>query len=74
MNYTKSKEQLLSEIRVNAYSAISIHMGNLNSTPHGSIHNAIMSAITEGIVEAFETLIENTYTDQQFEQDLKLNT
>lgn len=74
MNYTKSKEKLLEEIRVNAFSAVSRNMGNLSSAPMNSVAYMIQNAITEGIVEAFQTLIANTYTDQQFEEDLKLKT
>jgi len=74
MNYTKPKEQLLSEIRVRAFSAISRNMGSLESVPMNSMGYMIQNAIAEGIQEAFRTLIEHTYTDQQFEEDIKLKT
>lgn len=74
MNYTKPKEKLLSEIRVRAFAAISNNMGQLSNAPMTSMGYMIQNAIAEGIEEAFRTLMENTYTDQQFEEDTKLNT
>jgi hypothetical protein len=74
MNYTKPKEKVLDEIRVNAFTAVSRNMGNLGNAPMTSVAYMIQSAITEGIVEAFKTMMNNTYTDQQFEEDTKLNS
>ena len=69
MNYTKPKEQLLNEIHSNVHSAISYMF---NSSNFGSsVSMTIQDAICDGIKEAFRTMMENTYTDQQFEEDLK---
>lgn len=71
MNYSMDKEKLLQKIRESAFSGVSRNMGSLSSAQN-SVTYMIQSAITEGIVEAFKTLMENTYTDQQFEEDIKL--
>lgn len=67
MNYTKPKEQLISEVYSRVYGVASSNMYNLQGQPLG---NAISSAIAAGIQEAVRTLLENTYTDQQFEEDI----
>jgi len=77
MNFIKPKEQLLAEIRSNAeYKIRDTLLGSglfgHNSFTNENVVNALTFAMSNGIAEATKTLIENIYTDQQFEEDIGL--
>jgi len=74
MNYTKSKEDLLIDIRNNVMSELNRNISNIHNSSMSSMGYTLQQGITDAVVTAFRTLIENTYTDQQFEQDLKLKS
>lgn len=76
MNFKKDKVSLLNEIQSKTHSMISSTLSSRIHSDSGpnSVRYAMEEAISVGIREAFRVLIENTYTDQEFEEDLKLRS
>jgi hypothetical protein len=74
MNYIKSRDEVLKEVKDRVYLTISYNMTNVHNQSMSNIGYTIQNAIADGITEGIKVLMENTYTDQQFEQDIKLRT
>ena len=77
MNFKKPKEEVINEAFWAAQSQVgrtlSSRLGHHDPGPQ-SIRMAIEQAISDGIEAAVRSLVENTYTDQEFEQDLTLRS
>lgn len=73
----KNQEELLNLIHSNVYSAL---YNDLNILSHNDrvsmndLHYCIQAAISTGVQEGFRTLLENQYTDEEFEQDIGLKS
>lgn len=76
MNFKKSKLEVINEARNATKDSLYIHFGNLKSNllNNSTIDNLdyIRIAIEASIDAAIRNLVENTYTDQEFEEDLTL--
>ncbi len=76
MMLKKDKEDVLNEI--NSRSRDAMHNALYNAFGQGfrvdthSVISALQSAIALGIEEGFRTLLENRYTDENFENDIGL--
>jgi hypothetical protein len=75
MNFKKSKQELIMEVQSRSEAAI--RNGLMNSLPNMklepySVADALTYSIGKGIREAIEVLVENTYTDCEFEEDMNL--
>jgi hypothetical protein len=70
MNFKKPKEELLQAIRDSALSAT--YLSDIHNYPINSMGDMIQRSIANAVVAGFRTMIENTYTDQEFEQDIGL--
>jgi hypothetical protein len=76
MNFKKPKQQVLDEAQMRAEDRI---RGVLRNTlfqgasmdPNSTI-NLLTFAISQGIAEALKSMMENVYTDQEFEEDIGL--
>lgn len=68
MRFKKPKEDVLNELMWTAKATISNHLYN---NPDLSRENLSMT-IALGIKSAFETLLTNEYTDDDFERDIQL--
>lgn len=71
----KTKQQVLDEIRMRAtsscYSTLVSYNPNI-SVDMTSFSYALQQAIGSAVAEGFRTLLENQYTDADFESDLTL--
>ena len=76
MMFKKDKETLLAEIRCNSENAIHNHLYNSlgpgMAMTNGSMVNTIQVAISMAIEEAFRTMLEARYTDDDFDKDIGL--
>ena len=75
MMFKKPKEQVLSEIKWRVDSEVHQRLSSYTYNGHLDMNNlqvAIQAAITAGIEESFRVMIENVYTDAEFEEDLTL--
>ena len=76
MNLKKPKEQVLSEIQARAAGSVSSHLrNNLGDSLRidtSSLTYILQNAIAMAVTEGFRTLLENQYTDDDFERDLTL--
>ena len=81
MNFKKPKDDLINEVyyRVDNTLRHILHShspyGYGYGDPRGRGHpgdEAMLHAITYAVTEAIKVVIENTYTDQEFEEDLGL--
>jgi len=76
MNFKKPKEVVINEAWSAANATISqafdsLKYGYVNNSGSSNI-DSIKFAISHGIRNAIESLVENTYTDQEFEEDIQL--
>jgi hypothetical protein len=62
MRFKKPKEDVLNELKWNAFAIIT----------RGNVSTDVADTIAEGIKEAFRTLLESEYTDEDFEKDMNL--
>lgn len=69
MNFKKPKEELLSEIRNRASYSVSQTVLTLSGHDAGPV---ISNAIANAVEQAFRVMIDNVYTDAEFEEDLQL--
>ena len=76
MNFKKPKEEVINEAWMAAEGVL---QEAFNGLKHGVMYSntnsnidSIKFGISEGIRRAIESLVENTYTDQEFEEDLQL--
>ena len=76
MNYKKSKNEVINEAWAAANSSLYSDFYNLKNGLMNNSNNSnldqIQQAISQGIEAAIRSLVENTYTDQEFEEDLSL--
>jgi hypothetical protein len=76
MMFKKPKQDVLDEIFMVVDNKINYTLqSNLGSSINintGSVSYAIKQAIAEGIREAFSVMIDNVYTDAEFEEDIGL--
>ena len=76
MNFKKSKEEVITDANVAAIGAIASYLGSISCDPGSYSQKAIVQnmqvALQEGIHEAIKSLVNNTYTDADFERDLTL--
>ena len=72
MNFKKPKQQLASEASWRAYNKITSNLNSLQYSNQTGFAPIIAEAVRDGIEEALNSLIENIYTDQDFEEDLTL--
>lgn len=72
----KSKEDVLNEIRSQAMNATynSMNQSQKLQVDTSPIMFMIQSAIAEAVAAGFRTLLENQYTDDDFERDLTLKS
>ena len=76
MNFKKPKQEVINDAYNAAngmiYSAFeNVKYGYVQNTNSSNI-DALRHGITEGIRMAIQSLVENTYTDQEFEEDMGL--
>lgn len=62
MRFKKPKEQVLNDIKWNAFAIIT----------RGNVSSDVADTIANAIEEAFRTLLDNQYTDEDFEKDMNL--
>jgi hypothetical protein len=77
MNFKKPKHQLLEEARQAAESQVrnTLTSGLPGMTMDSySVSGVFARAISMGISEAVRVVIDNTYTDQEFEEDMDLRS
>ena len=78
MNFRKPKQDVINEAFFAAQTELNNKFYQLkngyvdNSTTSNLDH--IQNAVAMSIEAAIRSLVENTYTDQEFEEDLTLNT
>jgi hypothetical protein len=77
MMLKKPRHQIAQDAQQRAFSALTIHMGNIgynlsNNSP-SSILYQLQTAIGNAIGEAIEEVLDNVYTDQEFEHDTTLD-
>ncbi len=76
MIFRVDKERLLSEIRNNVDNSIYNHLCQLTSgceVTMYTLRDTIKNAVVEGIEEGFRTMLDNRYTDEDFEKDVGLS-
>lgn len=73
MRFKKDKEEVLREIQARASGCISYELQNINMQVNmGSVAYSFQNAIAKAVAEGFRVMIENQYTDDDFERDLTL--
>jgi glutaminase len=75
MRFKKSRQEVISEIgaRVSCASYNQLRSLQYNTEfDTNSVINCINVAISESVLEGFKTLLENEYTDEDFECDMQL--
>lgn len=76
MMLKKPRHEVLNLIRANAqatvYSSLVNNLGYAMKIDHNSVANAMAQAIADAVESGFQTLLENQYTDADFERDLTL--
>jgi hypothetical protein len=75
MRLKKTKEEVLSEIYSRASGAVSseLYSGSFRMDINtNSITDSIQRAVARAVQDGFRTLLENQYTDDDFEKDLQL--
>ena len=74
MKLKKSREEVLEQIRVNASAMVSSKLYNLNMrVDPNSFSYQLQDMIASSIAEGFRVLLDNQYTDEDFERDMTLN-
>jgi hypothetical protein len=74
MMFKKNKTLVIQDASSAAHIACYNILGNVslqNTTPH-ELQNMIQNSIESAIREAIESLVNNKYTDQEFEEDIGL--
>lgn len=75
MNFKKSPQEIYEEILWRAQDAIHNSFYSIDpygySQPGPNMHH-LTYAMSQGIAEAFKVMMENTYTDADFEKDIGL--
>lgn len=75
MMLKKPKQQVLDEIQARAAGAISYELQNMQLQVNmGSAAWTLQQAIAKAIAEGFKVMIENQYSDAEFEEDLGLKS
>lgn len=74
MNFKKPKSEVIQDATKAAFSAIDNHMYNIQSGPINSIGNSVANMMKFAIDAAVVSLVNNVYTDEEFEKDLNLRT
>lgn len=78
MNFKKPKQEVLNKATTDAYSAINNQLSyikyNYSDNSPKSIISSIEMAINEGIRAALTSIVEDIYTDEEFEKDLTLRS
>ena len=72
MKFKKPKEQVASDAANKAYNKIQSKLAQMHHNSMSTMGYDITQAISDGIREAILSMIEDTYTDQEFEQDIGL--
>lgn len=76
MRFKKTKQEVLNDIVNNCY-GYGNDMPDFSSIPpsqlKGYIENYTRSQVRSFVIEAFESLLDNIYTEEEFEQDIGLN-
>jgi hypothetical protein len=72
MNFNKPKHQVINDAHIRAMEAVNYNMNQLAFTQTGSVKDVVGRAISDGIRAAIDSLVNDTYTDEQFEQDIGL--
>jgi len=76
MNFKKPKHEVINDARYAASNVISSAFNNLkynmmNNSGQSTI-DSLQYAMTDAISMAIESVVNNVYTDEEFEQDLNL--
>lgn len=75
MNFKKRKEDVLVEIQRRAEASISSDLYNMNMRMDtSSFAYQLQTAIGKAIAEGFKVMMENTYSDQEFEKDIGIRS
>lgn len=74
MNFNKPKHEVIEEARREAMSELMSKLSQLNYTQVNSIQYVLQEAIVAAIDGAITSLVNNVYTDDEFERDIKLKT
>ena len=74
MKLKKDKEQVFWEINARCQTAAKLSLDNAlgYGQAMGPVSNAVSQAIAMAVAEGFKVLMENQYTDEDFERDLTL--
>jgi hypothetical protein len=73
MRLRKTKEEVLSEIYSRVSGSVSGQLYNLNlNNGSNGMQYVIQQAIATGVADAFRCLLDNQYTDDDFEKDMQL--
>jgi hypothetical protein len=72
MNFKKSRDELGRLINAEVNTAVYSRLNSLAGQPMTSLGYIIAEAVAYGTQRAVEILMENTYTDQEFEEDIGL--
>lgn len=71
--FKKSKEDMLREIERRAAAAMGSDLQNANlRVDFGSVAWTMQNAIARAVAEGFKVMLENQYTDDEFEQYIGL--
>ena len=75
MNFRVDKQELLNKIRGDAQNASMSYLYQLtsgNEITMYQLRDAIANAIADAVEQGFSTMLENRYTDEDFENDVGL--
>lgn len=72
MNFKKSKQEVITDANIAAMNRVSAELSSYNYSQINSVQHTIERAITSGIEAAIRSLVDNIYTNDDFEKDLKL--
>jgi hypothetical protein len=77
MNFKKPKIEVIADAENAAFSALNCYLNELRygqSYQQSDVINTLQLAISRAIGEAIRTVVESTYTDEEFEEDLQLKS
>lgn len=78
MNFKVSRQELLDRIKSNSSAAIHNHLynslGNSIKVDTGNLGYTLQTAISEAVTAGFKTMLDNQYSDDDFEKDLTLKS
>jgi len=72
MNFKKPKNQVALDASWAAYNQINYQLIQINNGNIGNVGFVISEAIRVGIEEAIKSMLDDIYTDAEFEEDLGL--